>query len=198
MERGERGRGGGTVPVVQLTRREKKAKIRRFTCRWYQIPEPRGGRKSRYYLSLKISLPRARNRNQGRLFPRRISEEEINASFFCPGGTFPTIDIEGKIFSQCYCHAVNLSPIFFATLLPGPRWGEKDSHQKGREGEGRQSCHLGPHRTFVSHLQALSFYTSTRGKAWPPSAARNIWLASALGHLAPPLSALDVSRHLVR
>ena len=36
----------------------------------------------------------------GSFHPRRISEEEINASFFRPGGTFPTIDIEGKIFSQ--------------------------------------------------------------------------------------------------
>ena len=116
--------------------------------------------------------------------------------FLLPGLSYKQ-SILGPSLILCYCHAVNLSPIFFVTL-PGEKGFASEGKGRGREAKLPPGTSPGAVPGASYHLQALSLYTSTRGKGWPPSAARNIWLASAFGHLAPPLSALDVTRHLVR
>ncbi len=174
---------------------------------WEEIP----------LLSLSLSLPRARKEiNEGsfhRFFPSTSDlGRRKQRVVFSSWGDFPdhrhrgqnllpvgrSIIQAGPSLILCYCHAVNLSPIFFVTLPGGKRIRRSEGKGRGREAKLPPGTSPGAVPGASYHLQALSLYTSTRGKGWPPSAARNIWLASAFGHLAPPLSALDVTRHLVR
>ena len=160
MERGERGRGGDTVPVVQLlTRREKKAKIRRFTCRWYQTPEV-GGNPAIISLSRFLSHEHVGNKSRKALSTSDLGRRNQRV-VFSSWGDFPdhrhrgqNLLPGGRSIMQSIFHQSSSLPCYPAL------GGEKRIRIRREEQKGRAELRAAEEQSSAFDHQRVSAFAS--------------------------------------